>query len=548
MALPFASGRGLCYLVGAEEVMITRRQWAVGLLMVAGLGGCAADKRRFYDTCTENEQCDSGLCWEGHCSSQCVTSEQCGGGICLKNHCLPQGAPCDDGDPCTLQDRVTGPMCTSQQQLNCGEATQCQSFFCKQGSGCAATALNVGQTCEGSEVKVCASGGIQTGGCKCAVWQSNPIGPLDKVALVAGKTTVSPVGVTRVRAMTAAGSDVTLAGSARLTPTSPAQPWLAQVNAARQGLWSRAISWPQPPLSAELLAVVDSGGLQVAAGVADNRGVLVNFASGQATLATKAVYRVETSPSRYLAMAAIPGEPAVLAVGRAGTYCLVSWAKTKPESQEMGGVTEQLLATVEVENVDCAATGVATGSLGWTVVGEAGPAGKRRAQLWTLSSAGAISEPLKVAAQAVQPTGTTEGGFYGLAESKGEYLGYGWVDLANGTRRGWVQHIGAAGAPLDQLILELPAASEASPGLIALASPFLGGQWLLGGQSGDGKPWAARLEGGILTSQPFGGASELLAASPAVNGWYLAGNQGSSLGWLERLGPKGERDGACSVQ
>lgn len=528
--------------------MVTVGQLAGAFLLLVGLASCTEDRRRFYDTCSADEQCDSGLCWEGHCSSACVTSEQCGAGVCIKKHCLPQGAPCDDGDPCTLHDKITGPVCTSDQMLTCGATTQCQSFYCKTGSGCAATALNVGATCEGSEVKVCASGGIQTGGCKCAVWQSNPIGPLDKVLLEKGKTTVTPVGITRVRSMAAAGSDVTLAGSARLTPTSPLQPWLAQVNAARQGLWSRTITWQQPPLSAELLAVVDGDGVQVAAGVADDRAVLVNFASGQSTLPAKAVYQVETPSSRYVAMARMPGDAAVLAVGKSGNHCLVSWAKTKADTNEFGGVTEQLLATLEVENVNCVATGIAAGSLGWAVVGEAGPAGKRTAQLWTLASAGTISEPLKVTTHAVKPTGALESGLYGLAESKAEYLGYGWVVLANGSRRGWLQRIGAAGALVGQQVLELPAATAASPGTIALATPFLGGQWLVGGQAGDGKPWAARFDGATLTSQPFGGATELLAAVPAINGWYLAGNQGDALGWLERLGPKGERDGACPAQ
>lgn len=530
--------------------MTTGQQLAVILAVVgvAGLASCGADKRRFYDTCSTNEDCSTGLCWEGHCSAPCITSEQCGGGICIKKHCLPQGAPCNDDDPCTLNDKVTAQGCTSQDMLNCGEATQCQSFFCKSGTGCAATALNVGATCDGSEVKVCASGGIQTGGCKCAVWQSNPIGPHDQVKLVGGTTTVVPVGVTRVRGLMPVGPDVTLAGSSRLTAASEPKPWIAQVNAARQGLWSRILTWPQPPLSSELQAVVDQDSVQVAVGVADDHGVLVNFASGQATLASKAVYRVETPASRYMAVRRLPGEAAVLAVGRSGTYCLVSWAKVQAATHDFGGVTEQLLEASGVENTGCIATGVTTGALGWMVVGEAGPVGGRRAQLWTLASAGAISEPLKVTPAALLPTGAVESGSQGIAESAGEYLSYGWIRLADGSRRGWLQRIGVGGSLLGQAILELPAATSGQPGTIALAAPFLGGQWLVGGQAGDGKPWAAKFDGTALASQPFGGASELTAAAPAVNGWFLAGNQGEMLGWLERLGPKGERDGACPPQ
>lgn len=74
--------------------------------------------------CAANEDCSSGICSQERCV-ECVVPEDCGPqsdcsqAICDKGRCMwldidSDGKSCDDGDPCTVNDRCDGPDCVGQ--------------------------------------------------------------------------------------------------------------------------------------------------------------------------------------------------------------------------------------------------------------------------------------------------------------------------------------------------------------------------------------------------------------------------------------------------
>ena len=88
------------------------------------------------DLCTENDECHYG---------QCVgTPKNCtDGNICTSDVCNPQNghceninnnAPCDDGDPCTIQDTCQNGVCQGLPN-NCNDFEPCTTDYCEPTNG-----------------------------------------------------------------------------------------------------------------------------------------------------------------------------------------------------------------------------------------------------------------------------------------------------------------------------------------------------------------------------------------------------------------------------
>ena len=61
-------------------------------LFLLSLTACLTEPRRaFFGSCDAPDQCQSGICFEAHCTSSCATASQCGtGGVCVKGYCAPR--------------------------------------------------------------------------------------------------------------------------------------------------------------------------------------------------------------------------------------------------------------------------------------------------------------------------------------------------------------------------------------------------------------------------------------------------------------------------
>ncbi|MBI5610423.1 MAG: hypothetical protein HY902_16215, partial [Deltaproteobacteria bacterium] len=291
-----------------------------GLWLVIGcLNGCGEAKRRYYATCSEDSECESNVCYNGHCTGSCTGNAGCGTGICVENHCLPIGAACDDGDPCTLGDTVGLNVCKSgTEKKNCGAATECQEFYCQPTQGCDAKAKNVGQACGGSSVRVCADGSLLSGGCKCAAWQGNPIGPFDEVAVGGGTTTSVPKGLTQIRAIAPLAGKAVLVGVAKAAASDPQwTAWLAVVNSAAQNLATTLL-----PTANSQWNGVDADAL-VAVGQVAGKAALLPLAETLAKGSLAGQQPLQPVASDSILHAAAASAQSVLAVGSAGTAGLV---------------------------------------------------------------------------------------------------------------------------------------------------------------------------------------------------------------------------------
>ena len=73
------------------------------ILLAAGSLSCdrlTRKPRRFGASCGQDQECESGVCYGGFCSSSCSGSDECGGGVCIEKHC--QAPELDfDGDGLT---------------------------------------------------------------------------------------------------------------------------------------------------------------------------------------------------------------------------------------------------------------------------------------------------------------------------------------------------------------------------------------------------------------------------------------------------------------
>ncbi|NUN14736.1 MAG: lamin tail domain-containing protein, partial [Myxococcales bacterium] len=127
------------------------------------------------DPCTINDTCGGGDCAGSAVvcdDSNPCTNDSCVGGVCqFVNNTLP----CDDGDVCTLIDTCAGGSCAGANPPNCDDTNPCTLDFCDQSNpgalpnGCVndgapldGTSCDDGDAC--TDVDVCDGGGCLAGG------------------------------------------------------------------------------------------------------------------------------------------------------------------------------------------------------------------------------------------------------------------------------------------------------------------------------------------------------------------------------------------------
>lgn len=139
------------------------------------------------DPCDDGNTCTSGVCNEftgvcsytalsGPCddSNPCTLNDQCNvstrmcvgvavtcndNNICTDDYCdtadgicktTPNSAPCDDGDPCTVEDTCSGGTCSISTTMNCEDGDPCTDNFCDPFSGLCHQTVNSAD-CEDSD-------------------------------------------------------------------------------------------------------------------------------------------------------------------------------------------------------------------------------------------------------------------------------------------------------------------------------------------------------------------------------------------------------------
>ena len=94
--------------------------------------------------CTVNDACKAGTC-EAGAKKSCDTGDQCIEGKCsvLTGKCsylVKDGVPCNDGNPCTANEKCTGDQCQGTA-VSCDDQNGCTADSCDQKTGCVHTNL-----------------------------------------------------------------------------------------------------------------------------------------------------------------------------------------------------------------------------------------------------------------------------------------------------------------------------------------------------------------------------------------------------------------------
>lgn len=145
-----------CFSCGCSGAVETDSQ--TGNVIVADVTG--AD--------SESPLCPPASCWvDGACYDPGATNpnnpcEACVPLLGLASWTPMGEQPCDDGDPCTLEDRCVGSQCTGETQ-DCDDANPCTEDRCENdGLGCVHEALDQGEPCD--DGNPCTAQGLCTGG------------------------------------------------------------------------------------------------------------------------------------------------------------------------------------------------------------------------------------------------------------------------------------------------------------------------------------------------------------------------------------------------
>ncbi len=523
----------------------TSRKWIQVLALAVPLGAacsaltaCDETKRRYFDTCSEDDDCESSVCYNGHCTASCTSNAGCGTGICVESHCLPTGAPCDDGDPCTLGDVVGMNICKAgPDKKNCGAATECQEFYCQPTQGCDAKAKNVGQTCGGSSVKVCADGSLLSGGCKCAAWQGNPIGPYDEVAIGGGTTTAVPKGLTQIRGIAPLAGKAVLVGVAKASATDPQwTAWLAVVNSAAQNLATSVLSTGNSQWNG-----VDAEAL-VAVGQVAGKAALLPLADtlAKGSLAGQQPMQPVAGDSILRAVAA--STQSVLAVGQTGASEPLLVRLTRSG----GGLatTPQVNPTVlHPQPGPCELNGIAASSAGFIAVGSCVVAGNGAP--WYIRVNDDTGMPVAVASNLLTVPDVSSVHLTGVtANASGELMAWGSAKTATSTQIALALGLDAAGKVLWSAPINPGDAKSGDLGWFTGGAAWYDNTWLLvGGRSGSTTaPWAMRTSGAKLYGQSFGSSANALSTAVRGNGAVFIGGSHGDRAWLERYGPAGETE------
>lgn len=411
--------------------MASKRTWILwaGCAAVGAMAAsCHADKarRRMYTNCGNDDDCESSVCYEGACSASCATSSQCGGGVCVEKHCMAVGAVCNDHNACTSEDKVTATGCAGAKPVDCGPDNACQAMVCSPSSGCGAVAKNVGQPCDGA-LSVCAAGGLETGGCKCSVWQGKCIGPYDQTAIKEGKPISLDVGVVQVRGLYGEGKSLLQAGKAIAKAGDPSRSWVASSNLTAQIEWSAAL--PPADVTAvadELLALGGANGKHLAAGVSGNELLLVSFTDAAAAAKNPALWlqhKVAVPGGDVPApqSAAVDTSGSFAVVGKAGNSALLVRGKLAGDA-DFAEPQVQLFKSANAGAGDSARLGgAATHPNGWLGAGSTLVGGNQ--QMWLAYTESGFGGT--IATTAVTVPGTTGGALEGVLRANDLWVVYG---------------------------------------------------------------------------------------------------------------------------
>jgi cysteine-rich repeat protein len=157
------------------------------------------------DACTLDDHCEAGACAPASVV-ECPTGNPCESGVCdhVDGSCSivakAEGAPCDDGDVCTVLDRCIASVCTSSFSVMCDDQEPCTSDGCDPVAGCTATPVEgfASVTCTFARNRIAAA---------CTNGLPRPIqSRVDRMRALVTKANDAPVAKRRVRLLRRAGS------------------------------------------------------------------------------------------------------------------------------------------------------------------------------------------------------------------------------------------------------------------------------------------------------------------------------------------------------
>ncbi|MBM4344613.1 MAG: hypothetical protein FJ100_14710 [Deltaproteobacteria bacterium] len=512
----------------------------VALVALVGVACATKALRRMFSPCAADGECETSQCYEGQCSASCSTNAQCGAGVCIEKHCLAVGTACSDHDACTASDKVTAQGCVGTP-IHCGDDNLCQQIVCDPTIGCGAKAKNVGLKCGDSPLTLCGSGGLETGGCKCSVWQASAIGPFDPLALKDGKPVAIDVGDLHLRGLHAGDNSVVQVGRARKAPTDPWRAWLASSNLTAQLQWSVAL----PPVdvtatSDQLDAVARAGDRWLLAGLSGDHALVAGVVGAQGTGSFSGYHPLRigigTAAAPATTGAALDGSGSFAVVGHGGGSAFLVRGKMDA-SAGFAAPQVQVFSHPDAKGADTAKLmGIAPHPQGWLAAGGVMLAGQQ--QFWLAYTEGGFGGT--VASSTLAVPGAKSGQFAGILRDGAVWLGWGTAVTTSNKVQCAVVALNADRSVAWQMFLAPDAKPEADPALAVAMAPLDPGRYLMVATIGNkGSPWAVRIDGKTALAQPIGTFTRIAAAAVSGTGTLVGGDQGDRA-VVQRIGPKGE--------
>lgn len=98
--------------------------------------------------CSLNDVCQQGFCrgtlapngTDCTDGNLCTTLDRCVFGLCV-GQTVPEGDPCEDGNMCTVGERCRRGLCTPESNLSCDDGNVCTNDLCIPNQGCVNEAL-----------------------------------------------------------------------------------------------------------------------------------------------------------------------------------------------------------------------------------------------------------------------------------------------------------------------------------------------------------------------------------------------------------------------
>ena len=542
MALPPTSQRAVpCLVVGNSAVL----RAFVLLTVLTTVVGCQQRGRRNASSCDDGTQCDSGVCYHGLCAQPCTTDTECGVLLCLDGVCQAAGAPCDDGNPCTLGGWVAGKCLTHTGDVDCAHVkAECVVGVCdpksKAVDPCVANAdpPQLEKVCQVAQhpgkTWLCAAGGPGENGCKCGLWQGELTAPANPATKL--------VGPGRLAGAAKAGAGVLAVGWTDWPKRRVG--WITRMDVGARARVSVPVTAGPNVETQALHRVAVAGGTSgwLAVGTLGKpaQGWVVRFAPESQS--ADGLWQL-TSPwqKALVPSMAAAGELHDVAVSPAGVWLAVGTAiSTQGQSaawlvklDDAGTVLGQDTIALPTSVTATSLTGVAARQNGFVAVGEVSTPQGKRGWLLLLDGNGKVLNQ-----QILVPPLANQGSLQGVALApSGEVAAFGWATFSNGHKNGWVAHFTAALQPDWHSTPSFEGAGVWVAGALSAD-----GKWIAAGSvAADTKGFAASLKG----NEPLGfanqvQANDLVAVVPVSEGFVLVGNgpgqKGNPAGgWMMRF-------------